>query len=109
MAAEVSFIPDCEAARRAGMSVATIWRKVKAGEFPTPVRIGRRTLWRSDEVTQWIERETNAYRAGRRSLNTARVPRNGGRRRSHNVAEVEVLGSEHITTTDSSRATGERS
>lgn len=36
---------------------ATLWRKVKAGTFPKPVRLsdGRITAWRVGEVRAWLE------------------------------------------------------
>lgn len=88
MADEVRLMGDAESARRAGLSVASVWRKTKAGEFPTPIRIGRRTLWRSDEVTEWIERETAASRAESHSAKKARVPTNGGRRPRRDQSSV---------------------
>ena len=37
-------------------SRVTLWRKVKAGKFPKPLRLGGRMVaWRSDEVQQWID------------------------------------------------------
>ena len=36
-------------------SAATIWRKVKTGEFPAPVKINPYiTAWRNDEVNNWF-------------------------------------------------------
>jgi hypothetical protein len=32
----------------------TLWRKVKAGEFPAPIKIGALTVWRSSDVAAWI-------------------------------------------------------
>lgn len=35
----------------------TIWRKVKAGDFPRPVKLSQQvTAWRVEDVRQWIER-----------------------------------------------------
>ena len=37
-------------------SPATLWRRVKAGEFPKPVRISARvTGWRVSEVRAWLD------------------------------------------------------
>jgi len=37
-------------------SPATLWRKVRAGTFPAPVKISARcTAWRCEEVRAWIE------------------------------------------------------
>jgi prophage regulatory protein len=36
-------------------SPATIWRKVKAGTFPQPVKLGERiTAWRMDDIEKWL-------------------------------------------------------
>lgn len=38
-------------------SSATLWRKVKAGTFPQPVKLGPRiTAWRVEEIRAFIER-----------------------------------------------------
>lgn len=37
-------------------SPATLWRKVRAGTFPQPVKISARcTAWRCEDVRAWIE------------------------------------------------------
>jgi predicted DNA-binding transcriptional regulator AlpA len=37
------------------MSKATIWRKVKAGTFPKPVKLGERiTAWHTDGIEAWL-------------------------------------------------------
>lgn len=38
-----------------GMSKRTVWRLLSAGQVPQPVRIGRNTRWRLDQVCQWID------------------------------------------------------
>jgi len=36
------------------VSPATIWRKVKDGSFPRPVKLGERiTAWRMDDILAW--------------------------------------------------------
>ena len=36
-------------------SPATIWRKVKAGTFPKPVKLGDRiTAWHMDDIESWL-------------------------------------------------------
>ena len=38
-------------------SSATLWRKVKAGTFPRPVKLADKvTAWRADEVQAWMAR-----------------------------------------------------
>ena len=35
---------------------STIWRKIKSGEFPPPIRIGvNRVAWREADVIQFVE------------------------------------------------------
>lgn len=37
-------------------SRATLWRKVKVGDFPQPIRISAGiTAWRMDEVEAWLD------------------------------------------------------
>ena len=37
------------------LSSATVYRMMSRGEFPRPVRVGRRaTRWHSDEVEEWL-------------------------------------------------------
>ena len=38
------------------ISRTTLFRWVKAGSFPSPVRIGRRTIrWRADEIDEFVK------------------------------------------------------
>jgi prophage regulatory protein len=38
-------------------SSATLWRKVKAGTFPKPVKLGPRiTAWRAEDIRRLLER-----------------------------------------------------
>lgn len=40
------------------ISPATLWRRVKAGEFPAPVKLGPRiTAWEADAVRQWLDEQ----------------------------------------------------
>jgi prophage regulatory protein len=37
-------------------SPATLWRKVKAGNFPRPVKLSERvTAWAVEDVREWME------------------------------------------------------
>ena len=42
-----------------GLSKATIWRRVKSGDFPAPVRLGslatRSVGWREGEIKRWLD------------------------------------------------------
>ena len=41
------------AAKLCGVSRATWWSMHSQGRVPLPVRIGRRTLWRTAELSDW--------------------------------------------------------
>ncbi len=37
-------------------SAATLWRKVKAGQFPKPVKLSDRiTAWRASDIAAWLQ------------------------------------------------------
>ncbi|AMV40262.1 helix-turn-helix transcriptional regulator [Planctomyces sp. SH-PL62] len=38
-----------------GISERTLWRLLSARQLPQPLRLGRNTRWRSDEIRRWIE------------------------------------------------------
>lgn len=41
------------------LSKASIYRLLKGGRFPTPVRIGeRRVAWKLSDVMSWVEQRT---------------------------------------------------
>lgn len=41
--------------RQTGQSAATVYRKVREGTFPAPVKLGvRASAWVGQEVDQWI-------------------------------------------------------
>jgi predicted DNA-binding transcriptional regulator AlpA len=44
---------------------ASLWRKVKAGTFPTPIRLndGRMTCWRWGDVRAWLETQGSDRKA----------------------------------------------
>lgn len=38
-------------------SSTTLWRKVKAGDFPAPVKLSQRvTAWRAEDVRAWMDK-----------------------------------------------------
>ena len=41
-------------ARGISLNKATIWRKLKAGEFPRPVKVGNRLAWVEGEIDEYI-------------------------------------------------------
>ena len=44
-----------EAAELCGLSRSGWWGLHASGRIPLPVRLGRRTLWRADELRAWTE------------------------------------------------------
>ena len=51
------------------LSHATIWRGVKAGTFPAPIKMGARlTVWEADAVLAWIDERKTASAAGRNQV-----------------------------------------
>lgn len=55
---------DRDAAALLGLSRPTFWRRVNDGTFPQPVRFGRNTRWRRDELISAVERATAERDAG---------------------------------------------
>jgi prophage regulatory protein len=52
-----------QVASKTGYSVTTIWRRVKTGDFPTPVSIGpNATAWIEQEVDAWVQARIDASR-----------------------------------------------
>jgi predicted DNA-binding transcriptional regulator AlpA len=42
-------------------SRATVWRKVKEGKFPRPVKLSEHvTAWRAEDLRAWMERANQA-------------------------------------------------
>ena len=42
-----------------GISNATLWRWIKAGRFPAPMKIGKKKVaWRSSVLALWIAQRT---------------------------------------------------
>ena len=48
-----------EVAEVTGLSKTTVWRRVRDGDFPTPVRLGslatRSIGWREGEIEKWLD------------------------------------------------------
>jgi prophage regulatory protein len=41
------------------LSKTTRWRKIKAGEFPAPIKISaRRCAWRKSDIASWLATKT---------------------------------------------------
>lgn len=50
-----------EVEQRTGLSRSTIYRRVRDGTFPPPVKTGKRAVrWRESAITAWIESRPDA-------------------------------------------------
>jgi predicted DNA-binding transcriptional regulator AlpA len=47
----------------APVSDMSLWRWIKSGEFPKPIKIAGRNYWPSDEISAWLERKSAARHA----------------------------------------------
>ncbi|NDV12490.1 helix-turn-helix transcriptional regulator [Crenobacter caeni] len=42
-------------------SPSTLWRRVRAGTFPAPVKLSERvTAWRAEDVRRWLDEQGQA-------------------------------------------------
>ena len=46
--------PD-EVCQTFGFSKTTLWRKMKAGEFPAPKIVGGKRIWRRSQILRWFD------------------------------------------------------
>lgn len=54
-----------QVAARIGVSRATVWRWIKAGEFPAAIPLGAQSVgWLDTEVDAWIQSRATARTAG---------------------------------------------
>ena len=45
-----------EVERLTGLSTSSLYRAMRQGEFPEPLRVSQRAVrWRCDEIASWIE------------------------------------------------------
>jgi prophage regulatory protein len=66
-ARQLGFLPATGYIRQAQLvpaivpfSSATLWRKVKAGDFPKPVKLSQRvTAWPVEDIRAWMEAHAN--------------------------------------------------
>jgi predicted DNA-binding transcriptional regulator AlpA len=53
---ETGFVRQSQLITFIPFSAATLWRKVKAAQFPAPVKLSAGiTAWRVEDVRKWIE------------------------------------------------------
>ena len=56
-----------EVQRRCGLARSSIYRLMRAGEFPEPLKVGVRGVrWSEAEITAWVETRKRATGAGHR-------------------------------------------
>ncbi len=48
-------IPLAEVSRRAGPGRTWIYNAIQQGNFPSPVKVGKRSFWVESEINQWID------------------------------------------------------
>ena len=47
-----------EVMERTGLSRTTLWRRVRAGTFPSPVELGTNAIgWPASAITTWLENQ----------------------------------------------------
>ena len=56
------------------MSDMSLWRRIKAGDFPAPVYVGRRRFWKLDELRKWVATRPTSL-MGKRSKSGAEAAR----------------------------------
>jgi predicted DNA-binding transcriptional regulator AlpA len=49
-------VKAAEVARLMGISTRSLWRLVRAQQFPRPVRVGHCSRWRLADVEAWVNR-----------------------------------------------------
>ena len=50
------FLRRADVEELTGLSRSTIYASMEAGEFPRPVRIGRRAVaWRQEDIQEWAD------------------------------------------------------
>lgn len=53
---ETGFVRQRLVLRFVPFSKSTLWRRMKAGDFPAPIRISAGvTAWRAEDVRRWID------------------------------------------------------
>ncbi len=52
---DAMLVPADVAGPMCGRSEASWWRDLAAGRIPAPLKLGGRTLWRVQELRDWVE------------------------------------------------------
>jgi len=57
----VQILRRLDVQRVTGLSKATLWRLVKTGDFPQPIKLSERAVgWKASEIDAWIESRPRA-------------------------------------------------
>lgn len=57
------FLRMCEVRQKTGLSKSAIYRAIDVGEFPQPVKIGKKSIaWRKSVINAWMAYVENSYR-----------------------------------------------
>ena len=60
----VGFVRQSTILPMLGFSATTLWRRVKKGTFPQPVKLSERvTAWRAEDVHAWMAAQGNDQQA----------------------------------------------
>ena len=50
-----------EVEKRSGLATATIYRQMREGTFPKPVKVGKRAVrWYESEIVEWLAQRPRA-------------------------------------------------
>ena len=47
---------------KTALKKSSIYAKVKAGDFPPPIKMGVRTVWVESEIDTWLDAQVAAWR-----------------------------------------------
>lgn len=70
---------DHEVALALGISIRLVWKLCAKGDLPQPIRIGRATRWRIDDIDQWVVRRAPGHRRASSADESPRPARRAGR------------------------------
>ena len=57
----VGFVRQSSLLPMLGFSATTLWRRVKQGTFPQPVKLSERvTVWRAESIREWMDAQGKA-------------------------------------------------
>ncbi len=55
---EVGFLRQSQVLAIIPISKSTLWRRIRAGTFPRPIKLSARvTVWRVEDIRSWIARQ----------------------------------------------------